>query len=253
MKIIKYKKLKNGKYKIILESKDEILTYENVILKNNLLIHKEIDEELYEKMLEDNKKEDAYYVLLKYISNHLRSVKECINYLEKKEYPEEIIEEAVEKLKSQGYLNDEKYIQSYINDKISFSSSGPYKIKQELVKLVEDEKLINQYINSIDPELIKEKLDKMITKQIKSNHQKTGSAIKTKIYQYLLHLGYPKEFILLSLNNHIFPSNTKNLQNEYEKLLKKYQNKYDEYKLKYVITQKLLLKGYTKEEINDII
>lgn len=238
---------------MILETKEEILTFENVILKNNLLIHPEVDEEIYHKILEDNKKEEAYYILLKYLSHHLRSKKECERYLEKKNYPSDIISSIIERFQVQGYLNDERYIQSFINDKMAFSSLGPYKIKQELLKLVEDENKIDTYINILDREKIQEKLDKMITKLIKNNHQKSGSALKSKIYQYLIHLGYSREMIVFSLNKHTFPVNTQNLQNDYQKLLKKYQNKYDDYKLKCVISQKLLLKGYAKDEINDII
>lgn len=253
MKIIKFKKLKNGQYKLILETKEEILTFENVILKNDLLIHPEVDEEIYDKILEDNKEEEAYNTLLKYLSHHLRSRKECEIYLEKKNYSSHIISSMIEKFQSQGYLNDERYIQAYINDKMSFSSLGPYKIRQELLKQVKDEKMIDKYINNLDLELIGEKLDKIITKLIKNNHQKSGSVLKNKIYQYLVTLGYPKEMIVSSLNKHTFPVNKQNLQNDYQKLLKKYQNKYDDDKLKYVISQKLLLKGYTKNEINDVI
>ena len=55
------------------------------------------------------------------------------------------------------------------------------------------------------------------------------------------------------MSKYSFSNNKNNLNNDYQKLFKKYQNKYDENKLKYVITQKLLLKGYTKDEINGII
>ena len=42
MKIIKYEKKKNGKYKILLEDNNTIDTYEDVILNNNLLLKKDI-------------------------------------------------------------------------------------------------------------------------------------------------------------------------------------------------------------------
>ena len=56
MKIEKIKKLKSGKYKLELDNDQSIITYDDVILKNNLLYNKEIDNdklnELYNKPLE---------------------------------------------------------------------------------------------------------------------------------------------------------------------------------------------------------
>ena len=53
MKILKYKKMSNGRYKVSLENMD-LLLYEEVILKYNLLITKEIDPLMIEDISQDN-------------------------------------------------------------------------------------------------------------------------------------------------------------------------------------------------------
>ena len=63
MDIIKYKKLKNGKYQIITTTCTFEL-YEEVILKYNLLLSKKIDDK--KSMLKYNEKCDVYYIALKY-------------------------------------------------------------------------------------------------------------------------------------------------------------------------------------------
>ena len=50
MKIEKIKKLSNGKYKIELDNKEKITTYDEVILEENILYKKEIDNELINKI-----------------------------------------------------------------------------------------------------------------------------------------------------------------------------------------------------------
>lgn len=45
MKILKYKKKKNGQYELMLESGEELSLYEDVILNFDLLLKKTIDEE----------------------------------------------------------------------------------------------------------------------------------------------------------------------------------------------------------------
>ena len=76
MKIIKYEKKGNNTYKIYLENNQTINVYEDVILKNNLLYKKELDQTLLEKISNDNLYEDIYNKCVKYISIRLRSIQE---------------------------------------------------------------------------------------------------------------------------------------------------------------------------------
>ena len=64
MKVIKYKKLANSRYKVYLDDSHELLLYEDVILKYNLLIRKDIDEKLIIEMDKYNQEIDVYYVAL---------------------------------------------------------------------------------------------------------------------------------------------------------------------------------------------
>ena len=83
MKIEKIKKMKNGKYKLSLDNKTNIITYDNVILDNNLLFNKEIDNEKLNQLIIDNNYYDIYNKVVKYISIRMRSKLEIENYLDK--------------------------------------------------------------------------------------------------------------------------------------------------------------------------
>ena len=50
MNIEKYKKLSNGKYRVMLDNGTIMDIYEDVIVKNNLLYKKEIDVSLLDKL-----------------------------------------------------------------------------------------------------------------------------------------------------------------------------------------------------------
>ena len=118
MKVIKYKKLANSRYKVYLDDSHELLLYEDVILKYNLLIRKDIDEELIIEMDKYNQECDVYYVALNSIKNRFRSVYELKGILLRKEYPSNLVNLAIEKLIKQGYLNDRSYCKSFIGFKI---------------------------------------------------------------------------------------------------------------------------------------
>ena len=71
MKIINIKK-QNNKYKIKLEGNITIETYDEVIIKNNILYKKEIDENLKEKIEEENKFYNTYNEIVKLIKKKLK-------------------------------------------------------------------------------------------------------------------------------------------------------------------------------------
>ena len=55
MKIINYKKTKSNIYEITLDDKSKILLYDNIILKYELLLKKEIDLKTLNKLVDENK------------------------------------------------------------------------------------------------------------------------------------------------------------------------------------------------------
>lgn len=202
MKIIKYKKGSNSKYKLFLEDGTTIDTYEDVILNNNLLYKKEIDNKLYNVIINDNMYEEAYNKSVSYIEVRLRSTNEIKVYLKNKKYSEEVIESIVNRLLKNNILNDEVFTKAFINDKLNFTTMGPYKIELELKKHHIDTNIISTYINNIDEDILYEKIDKLVTKFIKTNKKHKGFVLKNKIYNNLLNLGYKSSMILEILNNY---------------------------------------------------
>ena len=81
MKIDKYEKIGVDKYRLFLSNGEVIDTYDNVILDNELLLKKELDNYLYTKILTDTHIYDIYNMALKYIKVRLRSTKEIKDYL----------------------------------------------------------------------------------------------------------------------------------------------------------------------------
>ena len=251
MRINKFKKVGSNKYRIYFDNKS-LLLYEDVILKYNLLYKKEIDSDLLLEIDEENKKASIYDTALKYISIRMRSIKEMREYLIKKKFDSKDINITVDKLISQGLLNDKTFAISYVNDKIHLTNNGLDKIRNDLINLGVEENYINEALSNIDHSILLEKLNKIIEKEIKINSKLPIGKMKNKIVNRCINLGYKLEDINNILSNYNLVS-TSNIKNDYEKLYKKYCNKYDEYKLKSVLKSKLYQKGYSFEEINKIV
>lgn len=252
MKIEKFKKVSKDKYKMFLDNNEIITLYEDVIVNNNLLLKKEIDLKLLDKIKKDNNDFESYILSLNYISTKMRSIKEIKEYLLKKGFNIDIVNKTVNKLIKNNYLDDIKFTKAFINDHINLSTMGPLKIKKELTKYGINTDIIENEISLIDNLIIKEKLNKLLDKKI-SVKKGSINEIKIKLINYFVNLGYSKEMILELLLNKDISSDKDILKREYNKLLNKYKNKYTGSKLIYFISQKLYSKGYTSDDITSII
>ena len=241
MKITKYKKVGKNKYKVFFEHTD-ITLYEDVILKYDLLLKSDVDIDLIETAINENKYYECYNSALDYIEIKMRNKKELYKYLSRKEYDEKLINDVISKLESMNLLNTKNYITAYINDKINLSNDGPYKIKRDLLELDFDEKDIDDYLYTIDYDTWRNKLEKLVNKKKNLMKSKSYYMFITKMKNDLYNLGYDKDMIESSLSNIEYESNA--LEKDYEKCNKKYKGD------KTKIINSLLRKGYTYEEIN---
>ena len=201
MKIVKYTRLASGKYKVLFDNKKELILYENVIIDTNLLYKKEITSEEYNNLVNLNNYQDIYNKVIKYIGIRLRSKKEITDYLKKMDLSIEVIDDILNKLITNKYIDDERFSQAYIKDKYNFSNNGPYKIINELVKLGIDKDMAYTYTFDIITNE-EEKINKLINKYVKSDKKHDWYYLRNKIYNNLINLGYSKEIVISILNNY---------------------------------------------------
>lgn len=248
MEILKYKKMPRGKYKITTSS-GEITLYEDVIIKNNFLLKKEIDLPFLEKILDENTYYEAYDLSLSYIETKLRTEKEISDYLEKKGFNYDVIKHAINKLKEIGLLNEKSYIEAYTNDKINLSSYGPFKIKRDLLNLGLKEEDIDNYLFTIKDDVWSNKIDKVIKKRMSSLNGKSLHMIKNKLNIDLFNLGYDKDLINSKLNSLEY-NDADNMKKEMSKAYDKYSKKYEGEALKKQIKNYLYKKGFIVSDID---
>lgn len=246
MEITNYKKVKNSQYEITFENGTTIFLYEDTIIKYNLLFHKNISEKELGNIIKENDKLEAYYLSVKYLNNKMRTTLEIKKYLQKKDYSNIVIDNTISILKKQGYLDDNKFIESYINDQYHLTNNGPEKIKNNLIRLGIDESKI--FINKD----FTSKIKNIIAKKTKVNNKLSTTALKLNIANYLYNLGYNREMFQKYLDN-INTNDDEFINKDYEKLYNKYKNKYDEYKLNLFLKDKLYQKGYSYDLINKIV
>lgn len=241
MLIRRYSKLKNGMYKIFLENSSVVL-HENLILKYELLLKKEIDDDLLVILEYENLKYQAYEIALKELKKKLCSEKELGDILRKKQVSDAHISSVINLLKEQGYLDDDVYLESYIHDRILLSSDGPNLIQKKLIDKGFLQENIQEKLACFDEKLERERVSKIISKYLKQN-RKSQCEFRLKMKQILGRLGY-SESVISSILAEVSFDEGDIYQREYNKIYKKLSSKYQGEELLYKVRQKMYQKGF---------
>lgn len=251
MKINKIEKLKTGKYKVQLDN-ETITTYDDVLLKNNILYKKEIDMALLETMKKDNLYYEAYNKTVNYILRRIRSHVEVKEYLKKFELSLKDNESIIMHLEEVGLLNDFNYAKAYVADALYLSNDGPNKIREFLLKQQIEENIVEEVISNIDLKEVSLKAEKIIDKKIKMNHKSSSYQLKQKIILDMVNLGYSKELVIGILDRYEIKED-ETLIKEYNKLYNQLSRKYQGNELYTKIKQKLYAKGFDINLINEYV
>ena len=245
MVIKKFKKDKANTYKLYFDDDSNISLYDDVIIKYNLLSNKVLDEKLLNEIINYNDFLNGYYLSIKSINKKLKSKIEIEKYLNKLNIKKSDIDKIIKLLYKNGYLNDFNYIKAFINDKYNLSNDGPEKIIKNLEILGFNKQDFIDYLNSLDWFI---KLDSIINKKIKLNHNLSNNALKNKLLYDLTRQGYLKNDIIDILSTKDL-NDDEILKKEYKKVYNRYSKKYQDKELQFKIIKYLISKGFNIEDI----
>ena len=234
---------RNNLYKLTLEDDSTILVHEELILKKEMLLNKEIDQDTIDNIDRLNNNLNAYDLAIKYISGRYHSIHEVRDYLKKKEIDKEVIEEVISKMLKQKYLDDKVFTKAFISDQINFTNNGPYKIRRELENFYVRDSIIDEELELFDYAKEKERLEVLIPKYVKTIRNKSYSMMKKKVVDHFSDLGYTKS-IIISLLDLIEYDDKDIYLKEYEKVKKRLSRKYSGEELDFKVRQSLYQKGF---------
>lgn len=114
------------------------------------------------------------------------------------------IQKIIALLKAENYLDERRFVASYIQGKIRFKKWGVYKIKQGLQQKGIDSKLIAEGLEKKDLRIYKQNLLAILkSKKRKLNEEEVWKK-KQKLYQYALSKGYESTLVQAFLQKMTF-------------------------------------------------
>jgi len=136
------------------------------------------------------------FLLLKY---RIRSKKEIYDRLRRKKFSPHIIKKTLDFLKSSGYIDDDLFASVFVKEKLN-KGCGKRRIYFELKRLGINSSLIKKEIESINPDIYKDIIQKIIDKRY--SRYKDSKNKRGKIIRYLYSRGFTREEIEDALNEY---------------------------------------------------
>lgn len=245
MKIERFKKISQGRYRLYLEKNQAYDFYEEIILQHQLLLSKEISLETLSICQKENKVWDSYYSSLKLLNKVAKTKKELSAYLSAHDYNDKEIAFALERLESQGYLDDASYAKSFVHHQLLTTAKGPLRVRRELSQKGIPTEIIEEAMKAYTTEIEIEKLEKIISKKSHSNHNKSMSFLKRKLIAELGREGFQQDLIKITCEKFIINTDELSIaKQEYKKIKQRLQKKYTGKELDYKVKQKLYALGF---------
>ncbi|MGT2801054.1 recombination regulator RecX [Streptococcus marmotae] len=192
---------------------------------------------------------------LYYLSFKQRTRKEVQLYLEKYELEPSIIPKILDNLEADNWINDSKYVETFLYQNQLSGDKGPHVLKQKLSQKGIALSLIEEELQKMDFTAIAERVAQKVCRTYSS--KLPHKALQDKLIQSLMTKGFTYTQAKAAQRSLELTSDEELeeelLQKELEKQYRKYSRKYDGYELKQRLIQALMRKGYDYQQLKSAL
>lgn len=250
MKITKLEK-KKRLYLLELDSDQTCYITEDTIVRFMLTKGKEISAEELTEIKSFAQFSYSKNLALYHLSFKARTEKEVIDYLAKHEIDEKSIQQVIQSLKDDNWINDRQYAQAIINSNQLSGDKGSYMLMQKISQKGVAKAVIQDVLQEFDMTEVAERTAEKLLKKYQG--KLPARALQDKIIQGLTNKGFSyteAKAAFDQLDNQVDEETVQELIfKELDKQYPKYSRKYEGYELKQRLTQVLARKGYDFSDI----
>ena len=152
-----------------------------------LAVDQNISDEKIAQLQDQDAQESAYQQALHFLNYRQRSQAEVRKNLQAHQISDQIIASVLERLQSNGLLNDQSFAQSWVENRIEFHPRGKRALVMELRQRGLDDEAIDQAIEGIDEEQL---AYQAAVKQVRKLDSNDWQAFRQKLTNFLLRRGF---------------------------------------------------------------
>ncbi|HKM01795.1 MAG TPA: RecX family transcriptional regulator [Sedimentibacter sp.] len=187
---VEYQKKNKDRFNIYLDDEYAFAIDINIFIKYSLKKGLLLDDELISDILKSEERISVYNYGISLLSRAAKSEYELRLKMQDKGFDSHLIDNAINTLKEQKYLDDERYCEMFINDKINISKHGVRKIKEALYYKGIDKEIIEEKIRSVSQEDEEERAINLGKKKLFNIKEEDTRKKYIKLSNYLVGKGF---------------------------------------------------------------
>lgn len=192
---ISYSKSKEV-FEVVFEDETKLLLNYNIFEKYKVSVDMDFSETEIQEMKYFSDIERAKSRAINYISGKLKTKYEVRLKLKEKDFTEDIIDEVIDILEKEEYLNDRLYCEVFIEDKKQLNGYGKNKIKSLLIQKGISKSVFEDFLDEFEYE---EEFDNALKMGIKKlnllSNEEDVFTKKQKLINYLAYRGFSFDVI----------------------------------------------------------
>jgi len=190
---------KDAKNVLVHFDNDEVLFLSvDIFYKSGLKKNDEISDDRFSALIKENRLFHIRQRAFRYLGRRQHSTSELRIKLKQKGYETEFINEVLEDLKQKDYLDDTKFAEMFVEEKIKLKLWGEQKLRSELIKRGINSKIISDVLRNIISDEDKLNNAKIIASKkydTLKNRNLENDVIKRKLFTFLNSRGYNYDVI----------------------------------------------------------
>lgn len=192
---IEYQKKNKERFNIYIDDEYGFAVDISILIKYSLKKGMELDDALIDDILLAEEEISVYNYGISVLSRYFKSEYELRLKMKNKGFKPQLIDNAISILKEHKYLDDERYCEMFINDKINISKHGVRKIKEALYYKGIDKEIIEEKIKCISAESEEERALLLGEKKLLNIKENDNRKKMSKLSNYLLGKGFEYETV----------------------------------------------------------
>lgn len=244
---------RQGRYNVYLDGQYAFPVAESVLIQFRLMKGLELDQKQIAQITTADQIAKAYSRMLDYLSHQLRTESDVVKKLQQQDTPAEFIEPVLQKLRQQHLVDDHEYAAAYVRTEMNTDLKGPNVIRQQLRgKKIGENDIEDALAQFTDVKQV-ENATKLAQKLFRRYRSQPLRCQAEKVRQGLMTKGYSAS-IYDQIKDQVLPHPDEQQEDELlnqqaQKLWRKYSRRADGYELTMKFKQGMYRKGFDMDAV----
>lgn len=182
---IKQQVKRQDRYSIFVDDKYTFSLSENELMQSGIRLNKEYAEAELEQLKQTAVLDKAYMRSLDMLSRRARSEWELRDYLRRKDYEPDVIDQIITRLKKSQYIDDYNFAKAWVDNRRLLKATSKRKLSQELKQKRVEQSVIDGVLAEDDTDELAVIRELIVKKRTQSRYQDDQ-----KLIAYLLRQGF---------------------------------------------------------------